>query len=83
MQTAADEIPDESLPAYGNFNYTVIPNYGRRDIPPRYQVNHGPMFSPPGYSSPRTGAASAPNHVQLHYTSPLDVSRQFHTGYHR
>jgi hypothetical protein len=74
VQTRAEEIPDESLPAYGNLNYTVIPNYSRRDGPPCYHANNGPIFSPPGYNAQGTGVQSLQSREQAQSGSSLPVS---------
>lgn len=47
-QSRGEELPDGSLPAYGNINYTVVPNYSRRS---EYHSSLAPTFSPPGYNS--------------------------------
>lgn len=75
IQTRAEEIPDESLPAYGNFNYTLIPNYNRRDRPPYYHPNNALPFSPPGYNSSETSAPSMPNRGQPRSGLPMTVSQ--------
>jgi FYVE zinc finger len=78
IQTRAEEIPDESLPEYGNFNYTVIPNYNRRDHPPRYHSHQSPTFFPPGYNSHAASTGSVPTHGQSLFASALPVSNQLH-----
>lgn len=74
IRTRAEEIPDESLPTYGNFNYTLIPNYNRRDRPPHYHPNNALPFSPPGYNSAETNASSMPNRGQPRSGLPMSVS---------
>ncbi|PGH06298.1 hypothetical protein GX51_02495 [Blastomyces parvus] len=63
IQRAAQEgFPDEGLPSYGSFDYTVVPNF--RGMPPRYQSTQQaagsphPRYSPPAYSS--TSGTSLP-----------------------
>ncbi|OAX84533.1 hypothetical protein ACJ72_01102 [Emergomyces africanus] len=64
IQRAAQEgLPDEGLPSYGSFDYTVVPSF--RGMPPRYQSTQlaaggqHPRYSPPAYSSP--SGTSLPN----------------------
>ena len=76
IQTSAEqEIPGDNIPGYENLNYTVVPNYNRRDRPPRYHSNLGPTVSPPGYSSPWIGASAVHNHEQPRSGSPIPVRR--------
>ncbi|KAK2787504.1 hypothetical protein FQN52_007222 [Onygenales sp. PD_12] len=63
QQAAQEGTPDEGLPSYGSFDYTVVPNF--RGMPPRYQSTHGPghpHHSPPAYSSPSTLSPSSSRH---------------------
>ena len=72
--TGEGEIPEEGLPGYGRFDYTVVPEY--RHGPPGYTSNSSssavPQWSPPGYFATAPGAASssaprpnAPIHVSI------------------
>ena len=66
---AQDGLPEDGLPSYGSFDYTVVPNF--RGLPPRYQSTQGagqhPLYLPPAYTS----------------SSPTAVpSVRFSTSYH-
>ncbi|PGH11171.1 hypothetical protein AJ79_05013 [Helicocarpus griseus UAMH5409] len=62
QQAAQQGEPDEGLPSYGSFDYTVVPSF--RGMPPRYQFGGGPHphQSPPAYSSPSGTSPSSSRH---------------------
>ncbi|KAK2804502.1 hypothetical protein FQN50_006577 [Emmonsiellopsis sp. PD_5] len=87
QQAAQEGTPDEGLPSYGSFDYTVVPNF--RGMPPRYQSAHGPghpHHSPPAYSSPSALSPSSSRHrtsdpfsrsiPSHHRGQPLDFANQ-------
>ncbi|EQL30053.1 hypothetical protein BDFG_07395 [Blastomyces dermatitidis ATCC 26199] len=74
IQRAAQEgFPDEGLPSYGSFDYTVVPNF--RGMPPRYQSTQQaagaphPRYSPPAYSSTSGTSIPASRHRASHSIS--------------
>lgn len=50
IRTGSDEIPEEGLPRYGAFNYTVVPRYTRPGLPPGYSAMNDVLPAPPEYS---------------------------------
>ncbi|OJD16042.1 hypothetical protein AJ78_03755 [Emergomyces pasteurianus Ep9510] len=83
IQSAAQGgLPDEGLPSYGSFDYTVVPNF--RGMPPRYQSTQlaagglHPHYSPPAYSSP--SGTSLPNSRQRSSSSVSHPMPSHHRG---
>ncbi|PGG98792.1 hypothetical protein AJ80_09476 [Polytolypa hystricis UAMH7299] len=78
-RAAQERPPDEGLPSYGSFDYTVVPNF--RGLPPRYQAsqsrNQSSQHSPPAYTSGTAAVASASRH-RSSYPSARSASSHEH-----
>ncbi|KAL9620344.1 MAG: hypothetical protein Q9160_005143 [Pyrenula sp. 1 TL-2023] len=61
IRTGAEEIPEEGLPRYGAFDYTVVPRYTRPRLPPGYSPSNNPLPAPPEYSSQPGSTSANPN----------------------